>query len=180
YLVVIARKEAAFCHSKWSKRTTSDVIHLFQEDDAILTAKYPKRLQYLISTKILGVGLDLFKANRVVQWDPEWSVKVLHQNRGRVWRQGQDKVANSYTMWAENSTAEILLLDTCARKTWLDEMTKRGESTNDFLTEAADGSGDTQADAANENEDTEEESEVDEITGTQASLENASFGEVPT
>ncbi|KAL9626065.1 MAG: hypothetical protein Q9204_007611 [Flavoplaca sp. TL-2023a] len=171
YLRNVRNSKVAFAYSGWSKHKQADVVHLFQEDDTTILDKWSP-VQYLIGTSILGTGLDLFKANRLVQWDPEWGNKIIKQNQSRIWRHGQQQIACTYQMCVTNAKAELLLYDSCERKRWIEDVCERADSENSLLNEAPVSSGDPEADQADHRDDDSEDSEIE---STEASVAGVSL-----
>ena len=68
------------------KNLFHNVVGLFREEREVV-ARYPNDVppQYMVgTTKLLGVGLTLTKARRMVQLDPEWLLRDELQGRKRI------------------------------------------------------------------------------------------------
>jgi SNF2 family DNA or RNA helicase len=72
--------------------------HLFQE-------QYP----VLISTEAGGEGVNLQKANVVINYDLPWNPMRVEQRIGRVHRLGQEKTVKIYNLFAKNTVEEFIL-----------------------------------------------------------------------
>lgn len=66
----------------------------------------------LIATDVASEGLNLRKANVVVNYEPSWTPIKLEQRMGRVWRMGQQRDVTVYNLFlgkrSDEELAELL------------------------------------------------------------------------
>jgi SNF2 family DNA or RNA helicase len=87
---------------------------LFQEEETA-AALHPdlSSPQILIgTTKLLSVGINLYRATRLVQVEPEWLASTEEQARGRINRFGQLSRTGTIRLWCSNSKVEELICST--------------------------------------------------------------------
>ena len=95
-------QSVSYLHNKINKDDLTKAVEKFQSDDADAP-------RFLVgTTQTIGKGLDLFKANVMVQWEVEWLIRDEAQARARVIRVGQTKPVLTYQFVCENSTVEYM------------------------------------------------------------------------
>ncbi len=60
------------------------------------------KARILVATDVIAEGVNLQVANIVINYEIPWSLIKLEQRIGRVWRLGQDKDVESYTLFMDN------------------------------------------------------------------------------
>ncbi len=102
-----AQLKIAVLHSQLSK----------SEQDAIIRAVYEQKVQILISTPMIEVGVDLPNADIIVIQSAErFGLSSLHQLRGRVGRQGQDSYCLLFSSDEQKQTSSSRLQNFCQEK----------------------------------------------------------------
>jgi|Deesub1362B_J571_1020462.scaffolds.fasta_scaffold00101_2 SNF2 family DNA or RNA helicase len=61
--------------------------------------EFLEKADVLIATDVASEGLNLQKANIVVNYEPPWTPIKLEQRMGRVWRMGQEKDVTIYNLF---------------------------------------------------------------------------------
>lgn len=101
-----------------SKEYLSKAIKKFQSNDADAP-------RFLVgTTATIGKGLDLFRANILVQWEVEWLVRDESQARARVVRVGQTQPVLTYQFICANSMVELM---TAYRHTYREHILEKVE-----------------------------------------------------
>jgi SNF2 family DNA or RNA helicase len=104
----------AIADGKQDKRVLGEMCQLFQSDPTV-QALHPnlESPQFIVgTTKLLSVGINLFKATRLVQVEPEWLGTTEEQARGRVSRLGQESRTATVRLWCSNSKVEEVICAT--------------------------------------------------------------------
>ena len=103
----------ALVYAGMSKRRMHKIVRLFQEEPKVVNdflKLTPPR--FLVETrKLLGVGLTLTKARRLVQLDPEWLLRDEHQARKRINQISQTRQTYTYSVHCINSVAKNMIFD---------------------------------------------------------------------
>ena len=103
----------ALLHAGLPKSRFHDIVGLFQEHKEVADRfcnDVPP--QYLVgTTKLLGVGLTLTKARRMVQLDPEWLLRDELQARRRINQITQTGQTYSYSLRCIGSNAKNMIAD---------------------------------------------------------------------
>jgi superfamily II DNA or RNA helicase len=93
-------------HSEWSQ----SILRLSSEetlDERLFNKvrnafeKDPKA-RILVATDVIAEGVNLQVANIVINYEIPWSLIKLEQRIGRVWRLGQEKDVEAYTLFMDN------------------------------------------------------------------------------
>jgi SNF2 family DNA or RNA helicase len=91
-----------YCYLDGSTKNRDEQITRFQETDEVKV--------FLLSLKAGGVGINLYKANYVILFDPWWNPAVEAQAIDRSHRIGQTRKVTVYKMVTTNSIEEKILL----------------------------------------------------------------------
>jgi superfamily II DNA or RNA helicase len=78
--------------------------------------KDPKA-RILVATDVIAEGVNLQVANIVINYEIPWSLIKLEQRIGRVWRLGQNKDVESYTLFMDNIADKAALKLTVSKIT---------------------------------------------------------------
>src|SRR3569833_445261 len=66
----------------------------------------PDLHQFLLTTKVGGLGVNLTGANRDINFDPDWNPSTDVQARERAWRLGQKKEVTIYRLMTAGTIEE--------------------------------------------------------------------------
>lgn len=67
------------------------------------------RCRILLATDVAAEGLNLQVANILINYEVPWSIVKLEQRMGRVWRLGQSKPVEIYTLFNDNRSDQAAL-----------------------------------------------------------------------
>ena len=106
------------------KHRMNTVVGLFQDDAAVLEQNPGIRPpRFIVSTTgLIGVGLTLHRATKLVQVEPEWMLGAELQARKRVHRIGQKHATQTWSLIMKDSKVEKIIHDRQNRRLLLLEM----------------------------------------------------------
>lgn len=110
--------EVALIHSQLKKNIVTSMVNLFQEDPQEI-AENPKVKppQYIVgTTSLIGQGITLTAARRLVQMEAEWYVRDERQARKRINRIPQKKKTYTYQPYCVGSTVETVIINNQMRR----------------------------------------------------------------
>lgn len=100
---------------KNSNKERLEIINSFKFDN----------VDVLISSEILGEGIDLEECNHIIHFDQHWNPNIIVQRVGRIDRSGSDEYAESIIIIPENIDHEISRV--------VEIYSKKYKSINEFL-----------------------------------------------
>ena len=103
----------ALIHAKMSKRWMHKIVGLFQEEPKVVNdwSKLTPPRFLVETTKLLGVGLTLTRARRLVQLDPEWLLQDEHQACKRINWISQTGQTYTYSVHCIDFVAKSMIFD---------------------------------------------------------------------
>lgn len=109
---------------KFDKPTLHKIVQAFHDQPEAL-AKYAEERgpQYIVgTTKLIGIGIDLTAAVRLIQFEPEWNERDHAQARKRINRIGQASETHTYALHTTNGKVEHMIFDRHARRLYMNDL----------------------------------------------------------